>query len=107
MTPDPSDKNPSASTILSEERQSIKKPPGWCMEDDLNYYADWRHVKYRHLTSQQLKACLEQMQRDRETSGTDTQKHIDWWQPIYEDHLRLTLSKEIYDAKMSWWHSKN
>ena len=97
---------PSASTILSEERQSMKKPPGWCMEDDLNYYADWRHVKDRNLTSQQLQEALETMQHQMKTAGKDTNAHIDWWRPIYEDHLRLTRSKELYESKMSWWHAR-
>jgi hypothetical protein len=76
------------------------------MEDDLAFYADWRHVKDRNLTSHQLKEALHTMQHERKTAGKDMQAHIDWWRPIYEGHLHSTRSKELYESKMSWWYAR-
>jgi hypothetical protein len=95
-----------ASSICSRERNPIKKNSvGWTIEDDLSFYIDWREVKDKKMSIQQLKNCLDQMEYERATASATDQALIDWWRPIYEDHLILTLEKQEYDAKMAVWNS--
>lgn len=95
-----------ASSICARTRAPIKvNKTGWCMEDDLCYYADWKEVRDRKLSSQQLKVCLNQMEYERPSADEDTKKLIDWMRPIYEDHLSSELDKERYEKEMAVWNS--
>ena len=95
-----------ASSISSRERKPVKADKtGWCMEDDLSFYADWKEVRDRKMSSQQLKVCLNQMEYERPSADEATKRLIDWWRPIYEDHFSSALDKERYEKEMATWNS--
>jgi len=95
-----------ASSISSRGRKPVKADKtGWCIEDDLSFYADWKEVRDRKMTSQQLKVCLNQMEYERPSADEATKRLIDWWRPIYEEHLSSVLDKERYDKEMAVWNS--